>query len=838
MIPVHTNFYRNECIDSNDSSKKLDYYNDARTTDLELRKLYVSSPNDYRVMEPYVNLVDIYDDNEDLFTVLPLSEEEKNESVILTKRAEVLKAGTSAIPTLNEFQDNFDIFTEGLLECMNWDNLFLAGGSILAALTKLPDNIKTDDEKRKYYHDEKYDKSDLDLYIYGLSERNATKKMYEIYENIKKVLPCPSTCIRSSRVITIVSQYPYRHIQIVLRLFKSPAEILHSFDVDSCSVGYNGSNVFCTHRALYAIKNKRNIVDMTRRSLAYEFRLVKYNERGYAIVVPNLDKDRINYRIYSKTPTQVRGLARILLLEYVDNSIKYNIYRDTLNMHQVTMYKNIAANSSYEKSDYSLVFLPWGKKWNATTISEHMKKKNDMLNKSTTTNDNEFNDYLDDDENAIVTINSLPKHVCFVGNIYQVVKDNGIKTPEFEDEADAFSYNHKFVSGRVIWAKEFNSNMLGSFNMISDDTAQWYNDAYNEMEIDQLCELVNKNDIENVNTFIQKLLEDQESNDCIRIINSRDISCRNPLHLAIEHNNLEMVKLLITNGADPMKCTKLYKTAIHKTCEEGNLDILKYIVESSTDNIEFNAMSLDSYRLSPILYTIMYGHLDCFKYLFENIIKRHTDIVWVFKYDKSRSYRALEMCMLYKRYEFANYLFDNGYDEHDYYSQDMNSVKNKDERRHIMHQSILHWDFTFVKLLLDRFGYDTYKDHITCEGALVNQIKRSKHDSQAKYLTDMLFYICKLNDTFEHIYNVLSHYVSMLDIDHIKYIVNSNKFDPTFTSITTKTTILDLVNKQIDLQYELLTKNQMVNKFREYESTLGTKIASELWINAFGKIPT
>jgi hypothetical protein len=49
--------------------------------------------------------------------------------------------------------------------------------------------------------------------------------------------------VRSKNAITLVSQYPYRHIQIILRLYKSPAEILMGFDVDCCSVGFDGANV-------------------------------------------------------------------------------------------------------------------------------------------------------------------------------------------------------------------------------------------------------------------------------------------------------------------------------------------------------------------------------------------------------------------------------------------------------------------------------------------------------------------------------------------------------------------------------------------------------------------
>lgn len=49
--------------------------------------------------------------------------------------------------------------------------------------------------------------------------------------------------VRTLRAITFVSAFPYRKIQIVLRLYKTLAEVLHGFDVDACSIGFDGHTV-------------------------------------------------------------------------------------------------------------------------------------------------------------------------------------------------------------------------------------------------------------------------------------------------------------------------------------------------------------------------------------------------------------------------------------------------------------------------------------------------------------------------------------------------------------------------------------------------------------------
>ena len=42
--------------------------------------------------------------------------------------------------------------------------------------------------------------------------------------------------VRTSRAVTILGRYPERHVQVILKIFKSPAEVLIGFDVDSVRV--------------------------------------------------------------------------------------------------------------------------------------------------------------------------------------------------------------------------------------------------------------------------------------------------------------------------------------------------------------------------------------------------------------------------------------------------------------------------------------------------------------------------------------------------------------------------------------------------------------------------
>jgi len=145
---------------------------------------------------------------------------------------------------------------------------------------------------RQYYHEQLAPASDVDLFIYGLNEEQAIEKIKEIETKVSVTtslqrwpggtgvlllqsyvraakgcvyLEVPhitkdgqvrdsilqeTTTIRTKNAITIASAYPTRHVQIVLRLYKSISEILTGFDVDCSCVAYDGSMVWATPRAI------------------------------------------------------------------------------------------------------------------------------------------------------------------------------------------------------------------------------------------------------------------------------------------------------------------------------------------------------------------------------------------------------------------------------------------------------------------------------------------------------------------------------------------------------------------------------------------------------------
>ena len=124
-------------------------------------------------------------------------------------------------------------------------------------------------------------------------------------------------------------------IQVILRLYRTPSEILHGFDIDSCCMGYDGKDIWITNRCLFSLLNGYNTVNFDRLSPSYEYRLAKYAVKGMSVKVPNFSRENVDkealeehFQIYVKNKSgssvdyryghlkELKGLSLVLYLEY------------------------------------------------------------------------------------------------------------------------------------------------------------------------------------------------------------------------------------------------------------------------------------------------------------------------------------------------------------------------------------------------------------------------------------------------------------------------------------------------------------------------------------------
>jgi hypothetical protein len=428
-----------------------------------LRKMFATDRDNVLLNDPYILLLPIFD--------APKSELEPDEETQNIPRLfdftdysqfrayhhtqqhrDIPKPKLCA--NMETFLEQWDAFTYGMTEGLDWSNLFAAGGSVLACATHMDcfDNaedpqaakVANDDENkhlttidediladsdsennesiqsedvfsdlsqgeskmRNHFSATNYSSnnqtaqnrvtirtpetiaqqfqrgsfasSDIDFFLYALSEEEAEKKIQHMYSVFKKNLEAgvpdkygygkynqttyqgmfgfgnnttvstptdqqkdpESTDIfllRTKSAITFHFKYPIRSIQVVLRIYKSPAEVLIGFDLDSVAIGFDGVNLWSSGRCRRAIANRVNLIDVDRQSTTYEIRLFKYAKRGFRVAVPQYHPSKVkNGELQICEPYYSRGrrsrsyatvrsgkelyntyfgLARLLLLE-------------------------------------------------------------------------------------------------------------------------------------------------------------------------------------------------------------------------------------------------------------------------------------------------------------------------------------------------------------------------------------------------------------------------------------------------------------------------------------------------------------------------------------------
>eukprot|EP00923_Selenidium_pygospionis_P032473 GHVN01057264.1.p1 GENE.GHVN01057264.1~~GHVN01057264.1.p1 ORF type:complete len:548 (+),score=87.99 GHVN01057264.1:69-1712(+) len=218
--------------------------------------------------------------------------------------------------TLASFKSSlFNDFPE--LKKLNFENVLIAGGCV-----------------GHYMHQKHRYRGDVDIFIYGLTPAQADIRVCNLVKDLVKAkkdlmeeaaqaqqaLQDPMNAVKnmnktnpnktsSFQVKLIrnkngVSVYlGIQLFQIIFRLYTSPSEILHGFDIGSSAVGFDGDDLYFTSLARFAYEYMCNIIDTTRRSTTYERRLEKYWGRGFDLILPNLDMSKIRDE-YLKFPGQ------------------------------------------------------------------------------------------------------------------------------------------------------------------------------------------------------------------------------------------------------------------------------------------------------------------------------------------------------------------------------------------------------------------------------------------------------------------------------------------------------------------------------------------------------
>ncbi|PPR07014.1 hypothetical protein CVT26_005209 [Gymnopilus dilepis] len=371
----------------------------------ELRHLFASDPHNRLLQDLFIGLVDVLSLDPAIRRTrarLVNSKADLSGHHIFPLKATSRRGNLlpSTVTDLKSFREHWHVFTHGVLSKMtarDWENVIVAGGSVLACLAP-PQRVIPPKELNELYQSENYATSDIDLFLWGLSPEEAKVKMESIYQAVCSASLWNVVCVRKANVVSIHTYYPNRPLQIILRLYQSPAEILAGFDVDAACCAYDGKTVWVNPRSLSAIIRQANTIDISRRSPSYEMRLAKYASRGFEVYIPSLERAKVNASLYDRyLPTWPRGLARLLVLERCSASNWHYCY---LRFPKATVLKKrhrgelglvappldspsndaVTLTSSNYDRGIGVAKIPYGPTWTPQAIKDLVFKRDHSMN--------------------------------------------------------------------------------------------------------------------------------------------------------------------------------------------------------------------------------------------------------------------------------------------------------------------------------------------------------------------------------------------------------------------------------------------------------------------------
>jgi len=562
-----------------------------RRYEAELRTVYAQDRSNPALDDPHLNVLPLFTEHTKLITTRARdldneSEEEKSRYIMPLPADKRRPHGSPAVVgSLKEFQKNFNIFCESALVDMNWENVVAAGSSVVNCILPVPAEFNTTKRKlREYYHEKFCPASDVDLFLYGLTHDQAIEKIKEIEQAVRDAILTEVTVVRTKYAITIASQYPTRHIQIVLRVYKSVGEILTGFDIDAAGGAYDGTQVYVAPRALGSYITQVNHIDLTRRSPSYENRLSKYSHRNFEVYWSDLDRSRVDPTIFERSFQRTLGLARLLVLERLPTSTARETYmnkrreeRGRPTFHSTAYYRRLGGNikdmhedevadwvDEGDVSNYHTFTVPYGVKFGAKKIEKLCYTRDLLLNA----------EWNQPKEREVY----LHRHPAFFGRVQDVIEDccGSCPIPVTPEEKEvAEKEGEIYISGKVSFLIDNpGRQQIGSFNPLTDD--DWTDMAYIG-NTQRLCQSIVDGDLEDVKDWLAQ--EDADPN-------KRDYTGRSPLHLAVMSSTPEMVQCLVDNGARITARLADGRTALHLAAQRGHPGMVRILMEKSTANEE------------------------------------------------------------------------------------------------------------------------------------------------------------------------------------------------------------------------------------------------------------
>lgn len=388
-----------------------------------------------------------------------------------------------------------------ILQNLTFDNLMLAGGCVGHYLTS----------KDRY-------RGDLDFFLWGLSREQANLRLQKILEDLIQAAEninnqreaaaklknsywnkVDMRFIRNRNGLTVFMDHT--ELQFIFRLYQTRSEILHGFDLGSSAVGFDGETVWLTTLSKFCYEYKVNLVDTSRRSTTYEHRLSKYFSRGFEIVMPRLDVNKLR-RDYLKY--QVEEVCDLPNLKFSYRSIIGNQIEVGRFLHlgsgEFRVNDNPTDYSMKDVDEYNAVYLNLKELLNDGNFFWYLSNRGvDILTKEPYINERDVERFYNTLRKKVFDGERLLVQSCrryltvvdFNQIIDQVLRDPNRPRVEIDQYLDQiFMRQKEFARDKVKTLASIDHSKLpwietdpgtqltSSFNPIIEDESIWYDKYY------------------------------------------------------------------------------------------------------------------------------------------------------------------------------------------------------------------------------------------------------------------------------------------------------------------------------------------------------------------------
>lgn len=368
---------------------------------------------------------------------------------------------------------------------ITWDNICIVGGCISNILTGYKGHL-----------------NDIDIFIYADSDDLANATIERVLNEILSSMDAKSIGLSAKYMEFSRNKYVLNMgmYQVIFRRYSSISEILHGFDLGSSAVGYDGNDVYFTSLSKFAYEYGYNVVDTMRRSTTYEFRLDKYFDRGFGMLLPELDMSKVD--TYMQCTYGIDNMIEFPFMSFTfyklnDNTlrlvkfykkIKYDIYDNSFTDNTSDYQNDIIYEYDYDK--FSMRY---------TNLVKLLNNKSDEVVFYSDNLDNLLKPRIELSEEFICKFyDKLARDITY-GSSFPIKIVSKYITKYSCDEIFANRKSEKLVI-MIAWQKtyaleklhEFNNNVVkinwnsvdpgtqltSSFNPIIEDAANWYGKYY------------------------------------------------------------------------------------------------------------------------------------------------------------------------------------------------------------------------------------------------------------------------------------------------------------------------------------------------------------------------